>query len=125
MKELVEDGTGSLSGGGEATELETLCAALAEAKDRNETLANESKFLQETIKKEKERVREMWKMNCAQVAGFDKALSSKEAEIDALKERISQLEGMIDPGVIPPVVSSSPTAAVGGSVVAPTHETQR
>ena len=38
-------------------------------------------------------------MNCAQVAGFDEALSSKEAEIDALKERISQLEGMIDPGV--------------------------
>ena len=111
--------------GEEATELDTLRTALAEAKERNETLANESKLLQETIKKEKERVREMWKMNCAQVAGFDEALSSKEAEIDALKERISQLEGMIDPGVIPPIVSPSPTAAVGGSVAAPTHETSR
>ena len=33
MKEPVEDGTGSLFGGEEATELETLCAALAEAKE--------------------------------------------------------------------------------------------
>ena len=59
----------------------------------------------EAINKEKERVREMLKMNCAQVAGFDEALSSKEAEIDALKERISRLEGMLDPGLISPVVS--------------------
>ena len=57
----------------------------------------------------------MWKMNCAQVERFDEALSSKEAEIDALKERISRLE---DPGLIVP---PSPTAVVGGSVVALTH----
>ena len=106
-----------LSGEEEAPELETLRAALAEARERNETLVNESKSMQEAINKEKERVREMWKMNCAQVAAFDEALCSKEAEISALRERISRLEG---PGIIPPVVSPSPTAAGGGSVVAPT-----
>ena len=47
----------------------------------------------------------MWKMNCAQLAGFDEALSSKEAEIEALKERVSQLEAMVDPGAILPTYS--------------------
>lgn len=36
-------------------------------------------------------------MNCAQLAEFDEALSSKEAEIEALKERVSQLEARCDP----------------------------
>ena len=38
------------------------------------------------------------------------------------EERFSQLEGMIDPGLIPPVVLPSPTTVVGGSVVVQTHK---
>ena len=55
----------------------------------------------------------MWRMNCAQLAGFDKGLSSKEMEISALKERISRLEGVVDTGTIPPIVSS-PLATTAG-----------
>ena len=47
--------------------------------------------------------------------------SSKEVEIDAQKERISHLEGVIDPCLIPPVVSPSPKATVSGSVVDTPH----
>ena len=67
----------------------------------------------------------MWKMNCAQLAGFDEALSSKETEISVLKERISQLEGMVDAGMIPPIVSSSPAITAGVSYVAWAHEAPR
>ena len=91
----------------------------------NEALANESKSLQDDLKREKERVSEMWKMNCAQLAGFDEALPSKEAEISALKERISLLEGMVDTGMISPIVSSSPAITAGVSDVAWAHEAPR
>ena len=66
----------------------------------------------------------MWKMNCAQLAGFDEAPSSKEAEIEALKERVSELEAMVDPSAILPIVSSSLTTTVGGGVAARTYEAQ-
>ena len=40
----------------------------------------------------------------------------------ALKERVSQLEAVVDPGVILPIVSSSLATTVGGGVAAQTHE---
>lgn len=132
VQELSKSGPGSESGEGEpetvaktAVEVETLRTALAEAQSQNEALLTESKCLQDELKREKERVREMWKMNCAQLAGFDEALSSKEAEIETLKERVSQLEAVVDPGVILPIVSSSLATTVGGGVAAPTHESHR
>ena len=47
-------------------------------------------------------------MNCTQLARFDEALSSKEAETEMLKERVTQLELLVDPGTIPTVAASSP-----------------
>ena len=64
-------------------------------------------------------------MNCAQLVGLDKALSSKEAEISALKERILLLEGRIDTGAIPPIVSSSPAITASVSDVAQAHKAPR
>ena len=55
-------------------------------------------------------------MNCAQV---DEALSSEEAETEG------ELEGMADPGAVPPLVSSSPTTTVSSGVVSQTHEMHR
>ena len=50
-------------GGAEtANGVEALRAALAEAQRLNETLVNDSKSLQDDLKKEKEQVREMWRM---------------------------------------------------------------
>ena len=132
VQEPLKSGSGSESGEGEpetvaetAAEVETLCSALAEAQSQNEALISESRCLQDDLKRAKERIKEMWKMNCVQLAGFDEALSSKEAEIEALKERVSQLEAMVDPGAILPIVSSSLTTTVGGGVAAQTHEAHR
>ena len=102
-------------GGAETADgVEALRAALAEAQRLNETLVNDSKSLQDDLKKEKERVREMWRMNCAQLAGFDEALSSKEAEIEALKELL------VDPGTVPTTVTSPMVSGEDR-----THETHR
>ena len=53
------------------------------------------------------------------------ALSSKEAEIKALEEKVSQLEAMVNPGAILPIVSSSLATTVGSGVAAGTHEAHR
>ena len=108
-----------------STKVETFRTALAEVQSQNEALISESRCLQNDLKRVKERVKEMRKMNCAQLAGFDESVSSKEAEIEALKERVSQLEAMVDPGAIPPIVLSSLATTVGGAVVAHTHEAHR
>ena len=47
-------------------------------------------------------------MNCAQLSEFDEALSAKEAEIEAMKERALQLETVMDPTAVPLMVSPSP-----------------
>ena len=132
VEEPSKSASGSESGGDEsetvaepAEEVETLRTALAEAQSQNEALISESRCLQQDLQKEKERVKEMWKMNCVQLAGFDEALSSKEAEIEALKERVSQLEAMVDPGAALPMTSSSPATTTWGGVAARTHETHR
>ena len=38
-------------------------------------------------------MRELWRMNCAQVAGFDEAIADKDNEIELLRVRVAKLEG--------------------------------
>ena len=51
----------------------------------------------------------MWKLSCARLSRFDEALLDKEAEIEALNERILQLENVVDPTAVPLMVPRSPT----------------
>ena len=74
--------------------------------------------LQEESKLEKERVKDVWKLNCAQLSGLDEALLSKEAEIEAMKLRISQLETVANPSVVPLMLPPSPAIEHCGGVVA-------
>ena len=76
VQESLKSGPGSESGEGEpetvaeiAAEIETLQPALAEAQSQNEALTSKSRYLQDNVKRAKERVKEMWNMNCAQLAG--------------------------------------------------------
>ena len=69
---------------------------------------------------------EMWRMNCAQVAGFDEAMTARDGEIETLKARISELETSVigrsaGPSAVHPAVSvvclSEPIAgSLAGSV---------
>ena len=86
---------------------ENLRMALTESQSQNEALADEVKRLREELTREKEQVKEMWKMNCAQLSGFDETLSAKDAEIEALKERVSRHETFMEPSSVMP---QSPTS---------------
>ena len=96
---------------------ESLRTALYVAQSQNEALVNVMRSLKEGLEREKERVKDMWKLNCAQLSRFDEALSSKEAEIETLKERISQLETAADPSVVPVTLPPSPAVEHRGGVV--------
>ena len=62
---------------------------------------------------------EMWRMNYAQVAGFDEAIIAKDREIDSLRSRVAELKASMGggpvlstsmvpmvPAVLPPVLST-------------------
>ena len=77
VQESLKSGPGSESGEGEpetvaeiAAEIETLQTALTEAQSQNEALTSKSRCLQDNLKRAKKRVKEMWNMNCAQLAGY-------------------------------------------------------
>ena len=44
----------------------------------------------------------MWRMNCAQVAGFDEAIIVKDMEIDLLRSRVAELEASMGGGTVLP-----------------------
>ena len=82
-------GTGVGSGaGGPNSDGETTEEQLAEALSQNQTLSTtvdalrkEMSDLAKRLKRETERSKEMWRLNCAQVAGFDDMLTAKEEEV--------------------------------------------
>ena len=85
---------------------ETAERQLEETLALNQELASENRTLNEMVdalrievsdltdglKKETERVNDMWRMSCTQVAGFDAVLIAKEAVMDGLKARVRELE---------------------------------
>ena len=94
MEETSEHGDPSI-----ARELAASRTLIEELETRNEELTEEVSCLGEEVSKlseklerETERVSEMWKLNCAQVASFDEAVVAKDAEIEQLKLKISGLE---------------------------------
>ena len=43
----------------------------------------------------RERVNEMWKLNCAQVVAFDETITAKNAEIEWLTAKVAELEASL------------------------------
>ena len=68
------------------------------------SLREEVSDVRDVLKGERERVGEMWRMNCSQVAGFDEAIITKEKEIDSLRSRVPEFEASMGGG---PVLSAS------------------
>ena len=54
-------------------------------------LEREVSRLNEDWKRENERVNEIWRMNCAQLSGFDEAITAKDPEISRLQAKIAEL----------------------------------
>ena len=61
-------------------------------------LEGEISTLADKLKRETERVNEVWRMSCEQVSAFDWAVSAKDAEINSLRATIVELEtSRLDP----------------------------
>lgn len=56
------------------------------------TLKGEVSTLTDKLKRETERVNEVWRMSCEQVSAFDEAVTAKDAEIEDLKAKVALLE---------------------------------
>ena len=80
---------------------------LAVSVARNEELEAEVSSLSSELERVKGRVNEMWKLNCAQVAGFDEAIVAKDAEIERWATRVAELEAKL--AVVPNVGLAQPT----------------
>ena len=85
-----------------------LMATATDLRTEVSSLHEEVTKLRERLTKESERVNEMWRMNCAQVSGFDEAITAKDAEIEELRAKVLEIEGCepVGPDPIPilPVV---------------------
>ncbi len=82
-------------------ELDVLRQALTESQERNEALESDVRRMQEELAGARDRIKELWRMNCLQLSEFDAALSAKEEELTRLKERLRHVH---------PPRSRSPTA---------------
>ena len=100
--------------GGSDDDIEQLREALKEVSEQKGALQAEVSSLQEALARERERVREMWKINCMQLSEFDAALTAKDEEIAKLREQsrshsqspsqgVTPLESSGEDEVVPPV----------------------
>ena len=94
---------GGEGGGAEdgVSDTETLRRALQEANSEKGTLLGEVNALKAEIERTKERVKEMWRANCAQLSEFDATLLAKDDEIAQLKRQLAGYSGVpreISPG---------------------------
>ena len=87
--ESEEDGTVDRS---DVVRLEgKLAASIA----RNEELEAKVSSLSGELAKVRERVDDMWKLNCAQVVAFDETITAKDAEIERLTAKVAGLEASL------------------------------
>ena len=89
---------------------------------RNEELEAIVSSLSGELAKVRERVNDMWKLNCAQVVAFDETITSKDAEIERLTAKVARLEANLvrAPDVdsarvthLPPLPHHTPVSVLG------------
>ena len=84
--------------GEEPEEVGALKRALKRATEENAMLAAEVSELKGGLQKQKDRVKELWKLNCEQLAEHDSMITAKDEEIASLRAR---LEGLVVEGHSP------------------------
>ena len=71
-------------------EVDELRKALVEANKGNGMLQEEMSTVRTDLERAIERVKDLWKVNCSQLAEFDTTLSAKDEEIARLKQRLER-----------------------------------
>ena len=77
--------------------------------------------LERELRKERERARNAWRMNCEQISRYDAELAEKESEIDVLKShleaeklRYRDMGGRVpNPGEVPSITRRAPLSKKG------------
>ena len=95
---------------------------LAASIARNEELEAKVSSLSGELARVRERVNEMWKLNCAQVVAFNETITAKDAEIERVTAKIAGLEASLvrAPHVdsarvthLPPLPHHTPVSVLG------------
>lgn len=70
-------------------EVQSMRLALEAAREEGQQLRAQVSGLTAQLKKEKMRTKELWRINCAQLADFDATLALKEEEIEGLQHELA------------------------------------
>ena len=88
---------------------------------RASTNQEEVTRLNQVLKKEKERYRQVWRLSCEQLVDYDAALAAKDAELDSLRQQLQELAlsresggGKHDPPVVEPTLAGGRLIGVRG-----------
>ena len=128
-REELSDGGGAETHG-ESEEDETedrsdvvrLEGELAASNARNEELEAKVSSLSGELARVRERVNEIWKLNCSQMVAFDETITAKDAEIEQLTAKVNELEASltrvtdVDPARLtrlPPLPHHTPISVLG------------
>jgi hypothetical protein len=96
---------------------------VAQLTEQNTTLSLEVSGLREEVKSEKQRYRDMWRLNCQQLLELEEMISERDGEIEALRGCTLGPSGVHSPARGPPVygipVPRTGAGALGASVTYP------
>ena len=82
-------------------------------------LAGRITELEQALKAEKEKSKQLWRVSCQQVSEHDTVLASKDAEVEALKARNTELEASVSRSTASSIVTGTGTHVPVGSSIEP------
>ena len=82
-------------------------------------LAGRITELEQALKAEKEKSKQLWCVSCQQVSEHDTVLASKDAEVEALKARNTELEASVSRSTASSIVTGTGTHVPVGSSIEP------
>ena len=87
-----------------------LLTSTTELRAQVTSLEEEVSEVRGKLKEQTERVNEIWRVNCAQVTGFNVAITAKDCEMELLRARIAELEASRgERHVVPTLEPTMPT----------------
>ena len=101
-----DSGNEPLPADSDTEEIAKLKWTLSASEARVQTLEEEMTTLRRQLQNAKERNKELWKLNCAQLSELDQALAAKEEEIAQLQQRT------LHPSVVTPLVLTDDDTSV-------------
>ena len=126
LREELSDGGGAETHGeSEEDEIEDrsdvvhLKGELTASNACNEELEAKVSSLSGELARVREKVNEIWKLNCSQMVAFDKTITTKDAEIEQLTAKVTELEASVtdvDPARLthlPPLPHHTPISVLG------------